>query len=107
METFIEFFSLRNPNVRYVLTGTILLGLSAGAGYQASLTLITTAEVGMGVNLHLAAHLLEALTAQQPHHDVGLLAGRPPRLASGSLVFGHLRPPCCHWTTSWARFSEP
>lgn len=29
----------------------------AGAGYQASLTLVPTTEVGTGVNLHLAAHL--------------------------------------------------
>jgi len=31
METLIEFFSLQDPNIRYVLAGTILLGVSAGA----------------------------------------------------------------------------
>lgn len=30
-ELLIEFFSLQDPNVRWVLTGTVLLGLSAGA----------------------------------------------------------------------------
>lgn len=30
-DLFLEFFSLQDPNVRWVLTGTILLGLSAGA----------------------------------------------------------------------------
>ncbi len=31
MEVLIEFFSLQDPNIRFVLAGTILLGLSAGA----------------------------------------------------------------------------
>lgn len=31
IESFFEFFSLQDPNVRYVVAGTILLGLSAGA----------------------------------------------------------------------------
>ena len=31
MDIFFEFFSLQDPNIRYVLAGTILLGLSAGA----------------------------------------------------------------------------
>ncbi|MDG5766576.1 iron chelate uptake ABC transporter family permease subunit [Balneolales bacterium ANBcel1] len=31
MDLFFEFFSLRDPNIRYVLAGTILLGISAGA----------------------------------------------------------------------------
>lgn len=31
METFLDFFSLQDPNIRYVLAGTILLGISAGA----------------------------------------------------------------------------
>lgn len=31
MDLFFEFFSLKDPNVRYVLAGTILLGISAGA----------------------------------------------------------------------------
>lgn len=31
MEVLFDFFSLRDPNIRYVLAGTILLGLSAGA----------------------------------------------------------------------------
>ncbi len=31
MDTLIEFFSLQDPNIRYVLAGTILLGISSGA----------------------------------------------------------------------------
>ncbi len=31
MDVFLEFFSLQDPNIRYVLAGTILLGISAGA----------------------------------------------------------------------------
>ncbi|MEX2656649.1 MAG: iron chelate uptake ABC transporter family permease subunit [Balneolales bacterium] len=31
MDLFLEFFSLQDPNIRYVLAGTILLGISAGA----------------------------------------------------------------------------
>ena len=31
MDIFFEFFSLQDPNIRYVLAGTILLGFSAGA----------------------------------------------------------------------------
>ncbi len=31
MDLFFEFFSLQDPNIRYVLAGTILLGISAGA----------------------------------------------------------------------------